>query len=198
MCTDWNIIISMVVGDANPLATQIITTDKCMQETMEKAKTKWNFQAQELANRAKKTRNAWLTTKARIHRIKQTNNTFFHPEGTPVWKDSNLSPHHVSLLIKYRCLHAQNRLETIKHCILCITANIQHKAIHHYLVHCTHGAAVAKNPQRYRALAKNDKAAWDTLDASSISNLCAHPQNREFLLSLALDTLNHCNIFDPE
>jgi hypothetical protein len=196
--TDWTTVISMITGEANELASEIVQTDSCLKTALEEVSGKWGFEARTLAHIGKKNRSAWLKTKARTHRIKQTNNTYFDPTGKPVWQNSALSQHHITLLIKYRCMRAQGRLEKNIHCVLCLQKNIQHKGIQHSLNHCTHGAEIAKNSERTKYLTPQEKQTWQNLDAQSISELCAKPTNRENLLSLALDTLNHCHIFEPK
>ena len=196
--TDWTTVIDMVQGKANPLATEVVTADSTLKEALEKAKNKWHFTAVALGKTPKKERNAWLRHKARAHRIAQTYRTHFSPWGSPVWQDSSLSHEHIALLAQYRCLRAQGRLQQIKHCVLCHQTNIRQNTVGHYLSHCTYGAEVAEDPERQRDLTEADQATWVGLDEEGISDLCARPKHREPLLTLALDTLKHCLMFDTE
>jgi hypothetical protein len=137
-----------------------------------------------------------LAKKARAHRIGTTNGTFFDPNGTPVWSESKLTPKHIALLVQYRSMNAQGVLPKIKHCIHCQTMNIPHDTVQHYLSHCEKGEEIALCPSRKATLTSRETAAWPLLNGTVLSDLCAHPHGRENMLSLALDTLNHCLLFE--
>jgi hypothetical protein len=196
--TDWATLIDMADNKANTLASEIVTNDLELQEAVMKVKTKWESNANNLKRTHKKERHAWLKHKARAHRIQKTNGTYFCPKGTPVWSTSSLTQAHISLLVKYRAMTSQGRIIPIKHCILCHKMNIAHEPIQHYLAHCSHGALIAQNPERFKQLAPQDIVTWTTLNEKKMNDLCAHPKGKESMIALALDTLNHCQIFEPE
>ena len=195
---DWTTLITMTKNEANPLAASIVTTDTDLQAKMISVRDKWNFNASALAARKKKERHSWLGKKARAYRIQQVKDTYFDPEGIPVWSSSSLGPTHIALLVQYRSMKAQGRMADIKHCTLCHQTNIDHDTIQHYLSHCARGAEIAFCPNKRSALTKQEAITWAYLDGNEISKLCAHPHKRENLLILALETLNHCLLFDPE
>jgi hypothetical protein len=68
----------------------------------------------------------------------------------------------------------------------------------HFLHHCPKGAEVMKDTETYNNLTNNDKESWKNLNEDNISELCAHPKDREHLLTLALDTLEHCLLFKSD
>ena len=196
--TDWTTVIKMMQGKSNPLARKVIAADSTLKTALEKVKNLWKFTPKNLARIPSKQRNTWLQAKARTHRLQQTNGTHFNPNGTPVWLNSSLTHQHITLLVQYRCLRAQGRLSTVKHCVLCNTTNIEQPTITHYLHYCHRGAEVTGDTERHNALKPSDQTDWASLDEAAISELCAHPQRREYLLTLALDTLHHCKLFETD
>jgi hypothetical protein len=193
--TDWATVASMVEGNTNPLAAEIVLHDQTLITALEPLKQKWGFAFNQLAAMHKKKRHAWLAHKARAQQIAQTNGTYFAPNRLPVWANSTLSTNHIGMAIQYRCMRAQNQIRALQHCVLCHTLNIEQPTVEHFLSHCAYGAEVARDQTRVKALSAQDAESWKTLDAQGVSDLCAKPQNRESLLSLALDTLQHCQLF---
>jgi hypothetical protein len=191
----WATAIEMMIGEANPLATQIILGDTILQEALERISVKWDFTVRELASKPKGMRTAWLKHVARAHRVSQTNGTHFRPTGTPVWTGSTLTPEHIALLIQFRCMKARGHIRTIKHCVLCHQTNIEQHTIQHYLTQCAHGAQVARDEARQEALGEQDREDWNNMNESTMAEMCASPNKRENLLTLALDTLQHCQLF---
>jgi hypothetical protein len=196
--TDLTTVICMMEGNANTLATDIVMADSDLQKATMNTKRKWKLDTGVLVRSHKKARHSILTLKARAHRIDKTNGTFFWPEGTPVWKDSSLQDKHIALLVQFRSMKAQGLLKTPMHCTLCNTKNIPHTPIQHYLSHCSHGAEIANNAEKRLSLSPRDITEWATLNENQISILCANPHKRESLLALALETLEHCQLFEPQ
>jgi hypothetical protein len=137
-----------------------------------------------------------LKNKARAWRVTHTNGTYFDPTGTPFWVASTLSPRHIGLAMQYRCMRAQAQIRVITHCVRCNTKNRGQPTVKHYLSHCAPGAEIARDPARKLGLTAWERSSWKALDDQGVSDLCAQPQNRENLLTLVLDTLDHCQLFD--
>jgi hypothetical protein len=195
--TDWTTIIKMKEGKANPLAAAVIADDTDMANKIMKARAKWGFNVNALQAKRDTSRHAWLADMARARRIRKTNGTFFHPGGQPVWQNSSLNQPAIALLVKFRSMRAQGKLRTIKHCLLCNNLNVTHGTIRHYLSHCAHGAQVAQNADEIKKLSARDMELWESLTDAKISEMCAHPQGWENLLTHALRTLDHCQLFQP-
>jgi hypothetical protein len=196
--TDLATLFDMIDGKANPLAAEVVMADVDLHTAVMSTKRKWNFETGALLRTQKKARHSWLQLKARTYRIGKTNGTFFCAKGVPVWANSSLAHNHISLLTQFRSMRAHNLIPALTHCTLCRQTNIRHGTVQHFLSHCAHGAQIAHNTDRRHALSVRDEETWNSLDEASISNLCAHPHHRETLLCLALDTLKHCLLFDPE
>ena len=129
---------------------------------------------------------------------KKMNGTHFNKNGTPVWSNGSLTHKHIILLVQYRCLRAPGKIRTIKHCVLCNEMNIEQPTITHYLHNCSRGTEIVEDEERHNAINNRNHKDWASLNEAATSDLCARPQQREYLLTLALDTLQHCRLFDTD